>query len=160
MKGERKYNKELDSIDLKILRIIQENSNLSVKEIASRVNLSSTPVFERIKRLERTGVIKKYVAVLDADKLNMGFSVFCNVKLRSISHDTVNAFARRICECREVTECYSVSGQYNFMLRVRVPDMHAYRDFILKVLGEIDSVASVDSSFVMSEEKNSYSIML
>ncbi len=159
VRGRRKY-KDLDEIDVNILRILQENSHLSVKEIAAQVNLSSTPVFERVKRLERTGIIKKYVAVLDAEKLNMGFSVFCNVKLRSIRHEVVDAFARRICECPEVSECYSVSGQYNFMLRVRVPDMQAYRQFLLKVLGEIDSVASVDSSFVMSEEKSSHSIKL
>ena len=82
----------LDSTDLDILRYLQENARLTTKELAARVNLSTTPVFERLKRLERSGFIKKYVAVLDAEKLNLGFVVFCSVKLKQMSRDVARTF--------------------------------------------------------------------
>ena len=81
---------KLDKVDLQILRTLQENARLTTKELAAQVSLSSTPVFERLKRLEREGYIKKYIAVLDADKLNQGFVVFCNVKLRRLSSSSKN----------------------------------------------------------------------
>ena len=82
----------LDSTDLDILRALQENARLTTKELAARVNLSTTPVFERLKRLERSGFIQKYVAVLDAEKLHLGFVVFCSVKLKQMSRETAQAF--------------------------------------------------------------------
>ena len=82
----------LDAIDLKILRLLQEDARLTTKELAGRVNLSTTPVFERLKRLEREGFIKKYVAVLDAEKLDLGFEVFCSVKLKQMTRDVARAF--------------------------------------------------------------------
>ena len=97
----------LDSIDLQILRTLQKNSTLTTKELADAVNLTPTPVFERQKRLERRGYIKRYVAVLDAEKLGLGLQVFCKVKLKQINHEIADAFARRIMRLPEVTECYS-----------------------------------------------------
>lgn len=150
----------LDDIDREILRALQENGRNTVKEIASRVKLSVTPVFERIKNLERAGYIKKYVAILDAEKLDRGFSVFCNIRLNKVSSDVAAEFVERINDIPEVSECYSVTGQYHFMLRVRVPDMQYYRDFVMNVLGKIDTVASVDSSFVMNEDKCTHAIVV
>ena len=86
----------LDQTDLKILRILQQNARLTNKELAAQVNLSTTPVFERLKRLERNGYIKKYVAVLDAEKLNRGFIVFCNVKMRRLSKEIARDFMERM----------------------------------------------------------------
>lgn len=148
----------LDKTDVSILRILQENSRLTTKEIASRVNLSTTPVFERIKRLEESGYIKKYIALLDADKLNRGFTVYCCVKLRRITNDVAVNFTTVIKEIPEVVECYNISGEYDFLLKVCAPDMRYYREFILNVLGSIDSLGSLTSMFVMDEVKHEIAI--
>ncbi|MBQ7823686.1 MAG: Lrp/AsnC family transcriptional regulator, partial [Bacteroidaceae bacterium] len=102
---------KLDNIDIQILRALQDNARLTVKELASRVSLSSTPVFERLKRLENGGYIKKFIAVLDAEKLNQGFVVFCNVKLKRMNRDIAADFSRIIQNIPEVTECYNTSGR-------------------------------------------------
>lgn len=148
----------LDKTDLKILRILQEDSHLTTKELASRVSLSSTPVFERLRRLEKEGYIKKYVAVLDAKKLNCGFVVFCSVKLRRLNRDIATAFTNIISDIPEVTECYNISGDYDYLLKIHAPDMKYYQEFTLNVLGAIDSLGSVMSTFVMDEVKHEYGI--
>ncbi len=150
----------LDKTDLHILRILQDNSQLTTKELAAKVSLSPTPVFERVKRLERNGYIKKYVAVLDAEKLNQGFVVFCSVKLRRLNRDIANDFARMIEKIPEVTECYNISGGYDYLLKIHAPDMKYYQQFILNVLGTIDSLGSLESTFVMNEIKHNYGIGL
>ena len=127
----------LDSTDLQILRALQENSQRTTKELAQCVNLSSTPVFERLKRLEKKGYIKKYVAVLDAEKLNQGFRVFCTVKM---------------------SECYNIAGDYDYLLKIHAPDMKYYQTFLLNVLGTIDYIGSIHSIFVMDEVKREYGI--
>ncbi|MCM1109411.1 MAG: Lrp/AsnC family transcriptional regulator [Clostridium sp.] len=148
----------LDHTDLQILRILQDNARLTTKELAARVNLSSTPVFERMKRLEAQGYIKKYIAVLDAEKLNQGFVVFCRVKLRRLNRDIANEFIRIIQDIPEVTECYNISGEYDYMLKIHAPDMKYYQEFILNVLGTIDSLGSWESTFVMDDVKHIYGI--
>ena len=150
----------LDKTDLQILRILQDNSKLTTKELAAQVNLSTTPVYERLKRLEAEGYIKKYVAVLDAEKLHRGFVVFCSVKLRRLSHDIADEFGRIVQEIPEVTECYNISGEYDFMLKIHAPDMKYYQHFILNLLGSIDSVSSLTSTFIMAEIKHNYGISI
>ena len=103
----------LDTVDIQILRTLQENARLTTKELAARVHLSTTPVFERLKRLESNGYIKKYIAVLDAEKLNQGFVVFCNVKMHRMSHDIAEQFSQMVKGIPEVTECYNVSGSFD-----------------------------------------------
>ena len=103
----------LDKVDFEILRTLQDDGRLTMRELASRVSLSSTPVFERLKRLEANGYIKKYMAVLDAEKLNRGFVVFCNVKLRRMNRDIAKDFVERIKDIPEVTECYNTSGSFD-----------------------------------------------
>lgn len=148
----------LDKTDLNILRILQENSRLTTKELAARVNLSPTPVFERLRRLDAGGYIKKYVAVLDAAKLNCGFVVFCSVKLRRLNRDIAADFVRVVRDIPEVTECYNISGDYDYLLKIHAPDMRYYQEFILNVLGTIDSLGSLMSTFVMDEVKHDYGI--
>lgn len=149
---------KLDKVDLLILRTLQENARLTTKELAARVNLSSTPVFERLRRLENSGYIKKYIAVLDAEKLNQGFIVFCNVKLRRMNREIAADFARVIHEIQEVTECYNISGSYDYLLKIHAPNMKYYQEFILNVLGTIESLGSIESTFVMDEVKHHYGI--
>ena len=149
---------KLDKMDLQILRTLQENARLTTKELAAQVSLSSTPVFERLKRLEREGYIKKYIAVLDADKLNQGFVVFCNVKLRRMNKDIAMEFTRIIQNIPEVTECYNISGSYDYLLKIHAPNMKYYQEFIINVLGTIDSLGSLESMFVMDEVKHDYGL--
>lgn len=151
---------ELDATDLQILKTLQKNAKLTTKELAEAVHLTPTPVFERQKRLERQGYIKKYVAVLDPDKLGQGLQVFCKVKLKQINREIAEAFTRRIMRIPEVTECYNTSGAYDYLLKVRARDMKQYQDFVLTKLGDIESVGSIESTFVMSEIKQNYGIHL
>lgn len=148
----------LDPTDILLLRTLQKNAKLTTKELADAVHLTPTPVFERQKRLERQGYIKRYVAVLDPEKLNQGLQVFCKVKLKQINHEIADSFTRRIMRIPEVTECYNTSGAYDYLLKVRARDMQQYHEFVLSKLGDIDSVASIESTFVMSEVKQNYGI--
>ena len=140
---------KLDRVDLQILRTLQENARLTTKELAARVSL---------KRLESGGYIKKYIAVLDAEKLNQGFVVFCSVKLRRLNRDIAAEFTRIIQDIPEVTECYNISGSYDYLLKIHAPNMKYYQEFILNVLGTIDSLGSLESTFVMAEVKHQYGI--
>ena len=150
---------KLDKVDLQILRTCKKNARPDhPKETAARVSLSSTPVFERLKRLENGGYIKKYIAVLDAEKLNQGFVVFCSVKLRRLNRDIAAEFTRIIQDIPEVTECYNISGSYDYLLKIHSPNMKYYQEFILNVLGTIDSLGSLESTFVMNEVKHEYGI--
>ena len=146
----------LDSIDLKILQCLQEDARQTTKELAARVNLSTTPVFERLKRLEREGYIRQYVAILDAEKLDLGFEVYCSVKLKQMSRDVARDFTRMIRQIPQVAECYNISGEYDYLLKIRARNMKEYNDFIINVLGTLDSIGSIQSSFVMDEIKHSY----
>lgn len=148
----------LDKVDLQILRTLQANARLTTKELAAQVSLSSTPVFERLKRLERNGYIKKYIAVLDAEKLNQGFVVFCNVKMKRISRDIAAEFARIVREIPEVTECYNISGSFDYLLKIHAPNMKYYQEFVLNVLGTVENLGSLESTFVMDEVKHEYGI--
>jgi len=150
----------LDSVDLQILRALQENARLTTKELAARVNLSTTPVFERLKRLERSGFIKQYVAVLDAEKLGRGFTVFCSVKLKQMNRGIAQDFISVVKDIPQVAECYNVSGEYDYLLKIQAPDMKYYNEFIINVLGTIDSIGSILSSFVMNEIKNTHALYL
>ena len=150
----------IDETDLQILKTLQKNAKLTTKELADAVHLTPTPVFERQKRLERQGYIKKYVAILDPEKLGLGLVVFCKVKLKQINHEIADAFTRRIMRIPEVTECYNTSGAYDYLLKVRARDMKQYQEFVLTKLGDIESVNSIESTFVMAEIKQNYGINL
>ncbi|MGV2450335.1 UNVERIFIED_CONTAM: Lrp/AsnC family transcriptional regulator [Ralstonia mannitolilytica] len=151
---------QLDDKDVQLLRLLQKNAKLTVKELAKEVNLSTSPVFERVKRLEQEGFVKRYVAVLDAEKLNRGFTVFCQIKLkihdRSVGYD----FVKEILEIEEVAECYNISGDFDFLLKVQVRDMKHYQDFVFNKLGSVDSIGSTHSTFVMAEVKNNHGLTI
>lgn len=149
---------KLDKVDIQMLRVLQEDGRLTIKELASRVSLSSTPVFERLRRLESNGYIRKYVALLDAEKVNHGFAVFCNVKLARINADTHKSFAAAIKDFEEVTECYNISGDYDYLLKIQVRDMKEYQQFLVGKLGRVEGVTSMQSVFVMDEIKHSYAL--
>ncbi|HBG41906.1 MAG TPA: AsnC family transcriptional regulator [Porphyromonadaceae bacterium] len=148
----------IDETDIKLLTILQESSNLTTKEIASQVNLSPTPVFERIKKLEKEGYIKKYIAVLDEEKLNNGFAVFCNIRLKQHSKEYGKEFISAVMSIKEITECYNTSGEYDFMVKIHVKDMKHYQDFVLNTLGGIDCIGHLNSTFVLGTIKQQYAI--
>ncbi|MDD7080516.1 MAG: Lrp/AsnC family transcriptional regulator [Prevotella sp.] len=150
----------IDATDLQILRELQQNARLTTKELAARVNLSTTPVFERVKRLERDGIISRYIAVLNAEKLNQGFVVFCQVKMNRLGRDIAADFSERIANIPEVTECYNISGQYDYLLKVHAPNMKYYQEFVLNVLGTIPHLGSLESTFVMDEIKHEYGVTI
>ena len=150
----------LDETDLQILKILQKNAKLTTKELADAVHLTPTPVFERQKRLERQGYIKRYSAILDPEKLGQSLLVFCKVKLKQINHEIADAFSYRIQALPEVIECYNTSGAYDYLLKVRARDMKQYQEFVLTKLGDIEDLGSIESTFVMSEVKQTYGINL
>lgn len=143
----------LDPIDMQLLRMLQENAKLTTKELAARVHLTPTPVFERQKRLERLGYIRRYTAVLDPERMGCGLLVFCRVKLLHINREIADDFVARIGKMPEVLECYNTSGEYDYMLKIRTADMKQYQEFILNKLGTVESLGSVESIFVLSEVK-------
>lgn len=148
----------LDAVDMEILRALQKNARLTTKELAAMVNLSTTPVFERVKRLEQRGYVKGYVAVLDAEKLGRGFVVFCSVKMRRIGREIAEDFARVVRSIPEVTECYNISGSYDYLLKIHAPNMKYYQEFVLNILGNIDHLGSLESTFVMDEIKHDFGL--
>ncbi|XCF05267.1 Lrp/AsnC family transcriptional regulator [Tamlana crocina] len=149
---------KLDEIDLRILKLLQARSNLTTKELALKVNLSVTPVFERVKKLEKNGFIKGYIAVLDAEKLNKGLMVFCNVTLKEHTREIGRQFVNDILRLEQVVECYNISGDYDFLLKIMVADMKEYQNFVLDHLGSIKNIGSAHSTFVMGEIKNTHAV--
>ncbi len=148
----------LDAIDIKLLKLLQENSNRTIKELASLVNLSPTPVFERIKQLEKNGFVKKYIAILSHEKLNKGFVVFCHIRLKYHSLQCRSDFMKVIADINEITECYNISGEYDFMLKICAQNMEHYKNFVINILGVEESIGSLHSVFVMEEVKQTYSV--
>jgi len=149
---------ELDETDIRILRTLQANSKLTTKELANAVNLSPSPVFERMKRLEREGYIERYVAVINPKKVGNSFIVLCNIRLKQHNREYGKQFMEAIRKIDEVTECYNTSGDYDFMMKIYARDMEHYQDFVLNTLGVIDSIGSLHSIFVIGEVKNSHGV--
>lgn len=144
----------MDSTDREILKFLQQDAKLTTKELASRLNLSPTPVYERVKRLENEGVIKKYVAIVDREKVGKNLMVFCNIRLKEHARDAGEKFVREIVALEEVIECLNISGEYDFMIKVVVTDMREYQSFLMNKLASLENIGSTHSIFVMSEIKN------
>lgn len=151
----KKTMENLDKTDLLILKHLQENSNINTKDLASKLFLTVTPVYERIKRLERDGYITKYVALLDKKKMNRGMTVFCNVRLKEHAKNVGSNFVKDIVALPEIIECYNIAGDYDFMLKILVQDMASYQDFVMNKLSTIENIGNTNSIFVMGEIKHS-----
>jgi len=146
----------LDQKDLAILRLLQHNAKVTVKEISDKVNLSTTPVFERIKWMEEKGVIKQYATLIDPAKLNKRLMVIVYVSLKQHNKTAGSKFVKTINEMNEVLECYSISGEFDFMLKIVVEDMNAYYDFHVNRLSEMENIGNVQSIFVMGIVKETH----
>ena len=151
---------QLDETDLRILSLLQDDSRLTNKELAAKIHLSPTPTFERVKRLEREGYIRKYMAVLDAEKINRGFIAFCNLRMKQHSYENAQRIIQAVQHISEIVECYNISGDYDFMLKIYVSDMKAYQEFVLRILGDLDCIGSLNSFFVLGEVKNFHQLPL
>lgn len=149
----------LDSIDLSILRLLQENARTTVKEISEKVHLSTTPVHERIKRMEESGVIKQYATLVDHTKVKKGLMVICYVSLRQHSKEAGDKFIRTILELNEVIECYNISGEFDFMLKVVAEDMNEYYNFHVNKLSQVENMGHVQSIFVMGIIKQTHQLV-
>jgi Lrp/AsnC family leucine-responsive transcriptional regulator len=143
----------IDETDLRILSILQENAKISHKEIAEKLNLTRTPIFERIKKLERRGIIQKYVTILNRKKINRNLMVLCSISLREHGIDNVTIFQNAVMNFPEVMECYHIGGNYDFFLKVLVNTIDDYQAFVLKKLSQIKNIATVQSAFVIGEMK-------
>lgn len=144
----------IDETDKKILRLLQENAHLTLKDIAQQISLSLTPVHDRVKRLENEGVIEKYVSILNKKKLGRHLIVYCQVTLIKQTHDTSQGFNEAILNLPEVVECNFVSGSFDYLLKIIVPDMESYHLFYQQKLSVIAGVSLIHSFFVMSEVKS------
>ncbi|SKB86301.1 Lrp/AsnC family transcriptional regulator, leucine-responsive regulatory protein [Salegentibacter holothuriorum] len=151
---------KLDQKDLQILKHLQQDSKMTNKEIANKLELSVTAVFERIKRLEREGIISKYVAIISPDKVEKNFMVFCQIKLIQHSRSYLTKLETEVTKLTEVLECYHVSGEYDYILKVLVKDMEAYREFMVTKLTNLDHIGSTQSTFIISPVKSTTAVPL
>ena len=155
-KEESTTHAALDQKDLAILKLLQYNARATVKEISDNVNLSTTPVYERIKWMEETGVIKQYATIVDPAKLNKRLMVIVYVSLKQHNKTAGSKFVKAIHEMSEILECYSISGEFDFMLKIVVEDMNAYYDFHVNQLSEMENIGNVQSIFVMGVVKETH----
>lgn len=150
----------MDAIDQKILEKLQENAKLTNKELAAVLGLSITPVYERIKKMEREGIIRRYVALVSPDKVDKKLLGFCMVKLEKHTTLLLKAFEQAMQNIPEVMECYHMAGPSDYLLKLQVKDMNAYQQFIVKKLAALENVGHVESSFSMSVIKHTTAIHL
>jgi DNA-binding Lrp family transcriptional regulator len=143
----------LDTKDLEILKLLQQNARATIKEISEKVHLSTTPVHERIRRMEESGVIQQYVTLLNASKIGKGLMVICYVSLRQHSKHAGEKFIKGILEMNEVLECLTISGEFDFMLKVVAANMDEYYHFHVNKLSSLENVGNVQSVFVMGVVK-------
>ena len=144
----------MDTTDKKLLELLQQDTKKTTKELSLKLNLSVTAVYERIKKLEREGIIEKYVALLDKNKINKGFVVFCHLKLLQHTKEFINQFEKEVVQLDEVLECFHVSGDYDYILKVCLKDMEEYREFMVTKLTTLQHIGSTHSTFMIGEVKN------
>jgi len=149
-----------DQIDRKILDLLQADCKQTNKELSNKLGMSVTAVYERIKKLEKEGVIKKYVALVDKEKVGRAFVAFCHVKLVRHSQEFVMKFESEVANLEEVLECYHLSGDYDYLLKVHVSNMAEFRDFIVRKLTTIDHIGSTHSMFMINEVKHTTAISI
>ncbi|MCR9250722.1 MAG: Lrp/AsnC family transcriptional regulator [bacterium] len=146
---------KLDKTDHKLLALLQEDAKFNVKEIAAKLNMTKTPVYERIKRYEREGLIKNYVAVIDKSMVQTNMVVFCSVSLDSQKLEEIETFSKAVSKLPEVIECYLMGGANDFLLKVVVKDLDAYHQFSSGKLAALPNVDQIRSTFVLNEVKRS-----
>jgi Lrp/AsnC family leucine-responsive transcriptional regulator len=148
----------LDTIDKKLINLLQVDSKQTTKQLSLQLNLSVTAIYERIKKLEKEKIIKKYVAIINKNKIEKSFLVFCHIKLIQHSKEYVTTFEREVLKLEEVSECFHVSGDYDYILKIYVKDMDEYRSFMVTKLTAIKYIGSTHTTFAIEEVKNTTAI--
>jgi len=146
----------IDNIDKIILRELQQNAKITTKELANILNLTISPVYERIKRLENLGYVKQYVAVLNKDLVSKSFTTYCQVSMRYHNEAFIDKFEQEIQNLDEVQECYHIAGQIDFLLKINVSSLDEYHDFIRYKLSKISNIGVLNSAFVLKEIKHTH----
>ncbi|WP_452220855.1 Lrp/AsnC family transcriptional regulator [Lacinutrix salivirga] len=149
-----------DLTDNKLIELLQENSKQTSKELSHKLNLSVTAVYERIKKLENNGIIDKYVALIKKEKIDKAFVAFCHIKLEKHAQDYVIKFEKEVAKLSEVMECFHISGDYDYLLKVIVKDVEAFREFMVNRLTKISHIGSTHSMFVINEVKHTTAISI
>ena len=144
----------VDATDKKLLFLLQSDCKKTTKELSLQLNLSVTAVYERIKKLEREGIIDKYVVLVNRSKVEKGFVVFCHLKLIQHTKEFISKFESQVVKLKEVLECHHVSGDYDYILKIVVKDMEAYREFLVTKLTTLEHIGSTHSTFMINEVKN------
>lgn len=145
---------QLDQVDITILRILQQDSKKTAKEIARILNLTPSPVYERIRRLEKQGFIKKYVAILDKKLIDRSITTICQVSMRYHNEAFIEKFEEQIQNLEEVQECYHMAGQVDFILKIHTRSLEEYHDFVKTKLSKIENIGVLNSTFVLKEIKH------
>lgn len=148
----------LDALDKQILSQLQLDSKITTKELSLHLKLSSTAIYERIRKMERKGIIESYSINLNKDLVGLGFVVFCQIKLKEHKHEYVIKFEKEVIKFAEVLECYNVSGDYDYLLKITVKDMQHYHQFLNDKLTYLDHIGSAHSTFIINEVKNTHAI--
>jgi Lrp/AsnC family transcriptional regulator, leucine-responsive regulatory protein len=156
----KKKNKTLDEVDTKILNELQQNSRITIRELSEKLFLSSTPIHERIKKLEKDGIIKQYITLIDPKKINKDLVVYISVNLIKHTKVAVDKFMDDVNKLNEVLECYYISGNSDFLLKVYCTGMEEYHQFLTERFSVIDNISQFYSSFVLTESKVSYQFKL
>lgn len=149
-----------DDKDFKILNLLQQDSSLSIKDVGEQVGLSFTPTYERIKRMEKDGVIDKYVALINRQKVNIGLLAYCNITLKEQSKNTVLSFEKEVVKYPQILEVISTSGTYDFMLKIYAKDIEDYNRFVVNVIADMPNIGQYHSLFVLNEVKKSTAYFL
>ena len=149
----------LDEKDYQILKVLEENARLSIREVAAKVHLSPTPTLERIRRLEQNGVIMQYGALLNHKKIRKGIIVICQVSIREHNRKAAKQFLDKIHSFKEVLECYNIAGDFDFMLKIVSESMETYHDFFVNKLSEVPYIGHTKSIFVMSVMKQTHQML-
>jgi Lrp/AsnC family leucine-responsive transcriptional regulator len=150
----------LDIIDKKLINILQIDGKTTAKQLSSTLNLSVTAIYERIKKLERNNIIKNYVAVINKEKIDRNYIALCQVKLLQHHNKYIEKFEKEVLQFNEVLECFNISGDYDYQLKIVVKNMKSYRKFLNNKLTMLDYIGSTHSTFIISEVKNSTTITL
>lgn len=150
----------MDDIDRQILEILQENAMTTAKEMAYKLSLTTTPIYERIKKLQKTGIIKQYVALLDADILGKSILVFMNITIKDHHSEKRNEFVQEMEKLKEVTEFYHTSGSFDFLVKVRFSDIKSFRNFLVNKVASIHNISDIESQIVLEEIKFSTKVLI
>ena len=152
--------KSLDKLDYKILNILQEDNTIAIKDLAERIGLSFTPTYERVKSLKNNGIIKKYVAIVDREKVGYELVAYCNVTIKNKSVEILRDFEEKLNKCPEIVEVVSVSGVYDYMIKIVTKNIKEYNDFVEKTFTNYPHIGDYHSSIVLCTVREETKIFL